>query len=90
MVRFEEKPGATLPRPVEKCMPKGHALKKSIEATCHQVEEVTNDNGHLFGDDDKEGVQYPNDDALVVTVLIANFITRRILIDNDNSTNILF
>lgn len=44
----------------------------------------------FFGDDDKEGVQYSNDDALVVTMLIANCITRSILVDNNSSTDIIF
>lgn len=43
-----------------------------------------------FGEGDEEGVLYPHDDTLVVTTLVANFTTRRILIDNNNSANILF
>lgn len=33
---------------------------------------------------------YPHDDALVVTLLIANYTTRRVLVDNGSSTDILF
>ncbi|XP_018846012.1 uncharacterized protein LOC109009834 [Juglans regia] len=33
---------------------------------------------------------YPHDDVLVVTMLVANFTTRRILINNGNSADILF
>ncbi|XP_042974738.1 uncharacterized protein LOC122306375 [Carya illinoinensis] len=43
-----------------------------------------------FGEEDWEGVLYPHDDALVVTLVIANYITRRVLIDNESSANILF
>ncbi|XP_040994331.1 uncharacterized protein LOC121240872 [Juglans microcarpa x Juglans regia] len=43
-----------------------------------------------FGDEDCQGILYPHDDALIVTLLIANYTTRRILIDNGSSANILF
>lgn len=43
-----------------------------------------------FGENDEEGVFYPHEDAFVVTMLVAKFTTRRILIDNGSSTNILF
>ncbi|XP_042972654.1 uncharacterized protein LOC122304445 [Carya illinoinensis] len=42
-----------------------------------------------FGEVDEDGVLYPHDDALVVTMQIANFIIRRILIDNISSADIL-
>lgn len=43
-----------------------------------------------FREDDEEGVLYPHDDALVVTIQITNFTMRRILINNGSSANILF
>lgn len=43
-----------------------------------------------FGEADKEGVLYPQDDAMVVTILVANFTTRGILIENGSFTDILF
>lgn len=43
-----------------------------------------------FGDEDFKGVLYHHDDALVVTLLIANYTTHRILIDNGSSTSVLF
>lgn len=43
-----------------------------------------------FDDVDCEGLIYPHDDALVVTMLVANYTTRRILVDNGNLAIILF
>lgn len=41
-------------------------------------------------EEDKKGVLYPHNDVLVVTMLVTNFTTQRILIDNCNSGEILF
>ena len=35
-------------------------------------------------------LHHPHDDAIVITLMIANYITRRVLIDNGSSTNILY
>lgn len=43
-----------------------------------------------FKEDDCEGVLYSHDDALVVTLLVANYTTRHILIDNGSSTDLPF
>jgi len=43
-----------------------------------------------FSDDDYAGVSLPHTDALVVTLTIANYQTRRILIDTGSSADILF
>lgn len=42
-----------------------------------------------FSVKDARGVSQPHDDALVVTLVILNYITHRILIDNGSSTDIL-
>ncbi|KAF5464252.1 hypothetical protein F2P56_014344 [Juglans regia] len=42
-----------------------------------------------FGEDDCKGVLYSHDDALIVTMLIANYTTQRILIDNGSLADIL-
>lgn len=42
-----------------------------------------------FDDEDCEGVIYPHDDALMGTLLVANYTTRRVLINNDSSVDIL-
>ncbi|XP_018848558.1 uncharacterized protein LOC109011717 [Juglans regia] len=44
----------------------------------------------MFSKEDDERALYLQDDALVVTMQIANFVMWRILIDNDSSTDILF
>ena len=43
-----------------------------------------------FSEDDERGIHQPHDDALVVTMTIARFITRRVLIDNGSSANIIY
>ena len=43
-----------------------------------------------FTDLDLVGIHLPHEDALVVTLRIANFDIRRILIDNGSSVNVLF
>ena len=43
-----------------------------------------------FTDEDAERVHHPHDDAIVITLLIANYTTRRVLVDNGSSTNILY
>jgi hypothetical protein len=43
-----------------------------------------------FSSRDEEGVFYPHDDALVVTLLIGNFNIHRVLVDNGSSADILF
>jgi hypothetical protein len=44
----------------------------------------------MFIEEEAKGVQHPHDEAFVVTFSIANFSTRRILIDNGSSANIFF
>lgn len=44
----------------------------------------------FFKEGDEEGVLYQHDDALMVTMLVTNFTTRRIFIANDSSANSLF
>ncbi|XP_057958739.1 uncharacterized protein LOC131151515 [Malania oleifera] len=43
-----------------------------------------------FDSGDKEGVQQPHDDALVLSLLVANYKVRRVLIDNGSSANVMF
>ena len=43
-----------------------------------------------FSEDNARGIHQPHDDALVVTMTIADFITRRVLIDNGSSTDIIY
>ncbi|KAG6732462.1 hypothetical protein I3842_01G179400 [Carya illinoinensis] len=43
----------------------------------------------FFEEADMEGVIYPHEDALVITLVIANSTTRRVLVDNGSSADIL-
>lgn len=43
-----------------------------------------------FSEEDSRGVSQPHDDVLVVTLVISNYKTRRVLIDNGSSVYILY
>ncbi|XP_075644957.1 uncharacterized protein LOC142615940 [Castanea sativa] len=43
-----------------------------------------------FTDEDARRVHHPHDDAIVVTLLIADYTTRKMLIDNGSLANILY
>ena len=43
-----------------------------------------------FTDADAERVHHPHGDAIVITLLIANYTTRRVLVDNGSSADILY
>ncbi|XP_057956357.1 uncharacterized protein LOC131149690 [Malania oleifera] len=44
----------------------------------------------IFDSRDEEGVQQPHNDALVLSLLVANYKFRHVLIDNGSSKNIMF
>ena len=41
-------------------------------------------------DKDVERVHHPHDDAIVITLLITDYTTRRVLVDNGSSVDILY
>ena len=43
-----------------------------------------------FTNEDAERVHHPHDDAIIITLLIANYTTRRVLVDNGSSADILY
>ena len=43
-----------------------------------------------FTDEDAERIHHPHDDAIVITLLIADYTTRRMLIDNGSSAGMLY
>ena len=43
-----------------------------------------------FTDEEAERIHHPHDDAIVITLLIADYINRRVLVDNESSTDILY
>ena len=51
---------------------------------------TTDEEAITFTDEDAERVHHPHDDAIVITLLIANYTTRRVLVDNGSLTNILY
>ena len=44
----------------------------------------------MFTDEDGGRIHHPHDDAIVITLLIANYTTRRVLVDNRSSADILY
>lgn len=42
-----------------------------------------------FGSRDLEGISFPYDDALVISVINANFEVKKILVDNESTANVL-
>lgn len=44
----------------------------------------------VFSNFDAEGIQNPHDHAVIVSIIIANYDVRRVLIDNESSVKILF
>ena len=43
-----------------------------------------------FTDEDASRIHHPHDDAIVITLLIADYSTRRVLVDNGSFTDILY
>jgi hypothetical protein len=43
-----------------------------------------------FSEEDARGTHQPHDDALVITINIAGFTTRRVMVDNGSSADILY
>ena len=51
---------------------------------------ITDEQAITFTNKDVERIHHPHDDVIVVTFLIANYTTRRVLVDNGSSANILY
>ena len=43
-----------------------------------------------FTNEDAERIHHPHDDVIVITLLIADYTTRRVLVDNGNAADILY
>ena len=43
-----------------------------------------------FSEEDARGIRQPHDDPLVVTIMIEGFNTRRVLVDNGSSADIIY
>ena len=44
----------------------------------------------IFTNEDARQLHHPHDDVIIITLAIANYTTRRVLIDNESSANILY
>ena len=44
----------------------------------------------MFIDEDVGRIHHPHDDAIVITLLIVDYTTRRVLVDNGSSVDILY
>ena len=43
-----------------------------------------------FTDEDASRIHHPHDDAIVITLIIVDYSTRRVLVDNGSSVDILY
>ena len=44
----------------------------------------------VFKNEDVRRLHHPHDDAIVITLAIANYTTRRVIIDNGSSIDVLY
>ena len=51
---------------------------------------TTGEQAITFINKDAARIHHPHDDAIVITLLIADYTTRRVLVDNGSSANILY
>ena len=51
---------------------------------------TTDEQAITFTDEDATRVHHPHDDAIIITLLIVDYMTRRVLMDNGSSANILY
>ena len=51
---------------------------------------ATEEQAITFTDEDSARIHHPHDDAIVITLLIADYTTRRVLVDNGSSADILY
>ena len=50
----------------------------------------TDEQAITFTDEDADRIHHPHDDALIISLLIADYTTRRVLVDNGSSVDILY
>ena len=51
---------------------------------------TTDEQAITFTEEGTKRIHHPHDDAIVITLLIADYTTRRVLVDNGSSTEILY
>ena len=69
---------------IKKVVPKSNAKCSAFWTRTTDKQAIT------FTDEDAKKVQHPHDDAIVIISLIADYTTRKVLVDNGSSTNILY
>ena len=63
---------------------------QSVQLSVRSARERTMDEQAItFTEDEAERIHHPNDDAIAISLLIADFTTRRVLVDNGSSADIL-
>ncbi|XP_077249387.1 uncharacterized protein LOC143888884 [Tasmannia lanceolata] len=67
---------------------KAYARRVNAVHTCSKKAKTENEIS--FSDADLDGLILPHDDALVLTMLVANWELRKILVDNGSSADILY
>ena len=72
------------------------SLKKSQQRQVNSIHRIPplkqrqKDKEILFSEEDAKGVKQPHDDPLVIMLMTEGFNTRRILVDNDSSADIIY
>ena len=51
---------------------------------------TTDEQAIMFTEDEAERIHHPHDDAIIITLFIADYTTRRVIVDNGSSTDILY
>ena len=66
-------------------------VAQSVQLSVRSARERTMDEQAItFTEDEAERIHHPNDDAIAISLLIADFTTRRVLVDNGSSAYILY
>ena len=66
-------------------------MVQSVELSGRSPRERTTDEQAItFTEDEAERIHHPHDDAIIISLLIADYTTRRVLVDNGSSANILY
>ena len=51
---------------------------------------TTDEQAITFTDEDAEKIHHPHDNAIIITLIIADYTNRKVLVDNGSSANILY
>ena len=51
---------------------------------------ITDKKAITFMDEDAEKVHHPHEDVIIITLLIANYTTKRVLVENGSSMDIIY